>query len=81
MNVPSDETGHMQKLARPWHGPYRVVRVDEPDVTVEKVYQPHGGPIQVHQTRVTQCPDEFPPGHFWYGDRRSAPGRPPRWVD
>jgi len=71
----------MRKLSRPWHGPYRVLGVREPDVTVEKVYRPQDGAIQVHQTRVTPCPDEFPAGHYWYGDRRSSPGRPPRWVD
>ena len=43
----------MWKLARPWHGPYHVVRVNESDVTVEKVYHLQDVPVQVHLTRVT----------------------------
>ena len=27
------------------------------------------------------CPPGFPAGWYWYGDRRSGPGRPPKWVD
>ena len=81
MKFPADETGKMRKLARPWHGPYRVVEQHDPDVTVVKVYRPQDGPIQVHKTRVTPCPDAFPAGYHWYGDHRFSPGRPPRWVD
>ena len=82
MKFPSDETGRMRKLAWLWHGPYRVVRVDELDVTVEKVYEPQGGPIQVHQTQVTPCPDKFPVGRFWYGDRALClDTHPVGWID
>ena len=81
VKFPADETGRMRKLARPWHGPYRVLRTNEPDITVEKVYRSQDGTIQVHKTRVTACPDTFPAGYHWYGDRRQSPGRPPRWVD
>ena len=81
VKFPAAETGKMRKLARPWHGPYRVVGLREPDVTVEKVYQPQDGPLQIHKTRVTPCPDAFPAGFHWYGDRRQSPGRPPRWVE
>ena len=81
VRFPAEETGRMRKLSRPWHGPYRVLEVKGPDITVERVYRPQDGPIQVHQTRVTPCPDAFPAGYHWYGDRRVSPGRPPRWVD
>ena len=38
--------------------------------------------IQMAQTkRVVWCPPELPAGFYWYGSRRSTPGRPPRWVD
>ena len=50
VKFPSDEAGHIWKLARPWHGPYHVVRVSEPDVTVEKVYHLQDVPVQVHLT-------------------------------
>ena len=33
------------------------------------------------QTRVTPCPPAFPAGYYWYGDKRTRPGRPPKWVD
>lgn len=81
VKFPADETGQMRKLSRPWHGPYRVTEQNNPDVTVVKVYRPQDGAIQVHKTRVTPCPAAFPAGYHWYGNRRSSPGRPPRWVD
>ena len=40
MKFPGEETGRMRKLSRPWHGPYRVLEVNGPDITVEKVYRP-----------------------------------------
>lgn len=77
---PHEETGKARKLSRPWHGPYRVVRVDNPDVTVSKVYFAKDGDIQVHQSRVKHCPPQFPHGFYWYGGKRRGPGRPPKWV-
>ena len=44
------------------------------------MYSPQDKPIQVHLSRVTPCPSEFPPGYYWYGTRRHSPGRPPKWV-
>ena len=38
VKFPADETGKARKLSRPWHGPYRVVDLRAPDVTVVKVY-------------------------------------------
>jgi hypothetical protein len=81
VRFPQDETGRQRKLSRPWHGPYRIVERRDPDVTVVKVYAPQDGHIQIHQDRVTPCPPELPSGFFWYGDKRSKLGRPPKWVD
>lgn len=81
IRFPQEETGAKRKLSRPWHGPYRVVSTTNTGVTALKVYYPQDGTIQVHSHRVTKCPDEFPPGYFWYGSRRKGPGRPPKWVD
>ena len=78
VRFPHEEMGKGRKLSRPWHGPYRVVEANEPDVTV---YRPQDGQIQVHHTRVTPCPPAFPAGYYWYGDKRHGPGRPPKWVD
>lgn len=77
---PHEETGKARKLSRPWHGPYHVERVDDPDVTVSKIYFAQDGTIQVHQTRVKRCPAQFPHGFYWYGSKRRGPGRPPKWV-
>ena len=81
IRFPHEETGHLHKVSRPWHSPYHVMSTRGPDITAVKVYFPQDGPIQVHQTRVTQCPLEFPAGYYWYGGKRSGPGCPPKWVD
>jgi len=46
-----------------------------------KVYCSQDGPIQVHQTRVTPYPSEFPAGYYWNGGKRQGPGRPPKLVE
>ena len=81
IRFPSEETGHLRKLSRPWHGPYRVTSCNETNVTATKVYFPCEDPIQVHQLRVKPCPPGFPAGYYWYGSKRRGPGRPPRWVE
>ena len=45
-----------------------------------KIYFPDDPPIQVHQSRVKQCPELFPKGFYWYGSKRHGPGRPPKNV-
>lgn len=80
IRFPQDESGKDCKLSRPWHGLYRVVECHGPDISAVKVYLPQDGRVQVHQMRVTPCPSEFPAGYYWYGDKRSGPGRPPKWV-
>ena len=81
VRFPQDETGAQRKLSRPWHGPYRIVSRDDPDLTVSKVYFPDEAHIQIHQMRVQQCPPHFPGVFYWYGSRWSSPGRPPKWVE
>jgi len=53
---PQEETGKKRKLSRPWYGPYRVTRRDDPDITAVKVYFPEEAEITVHQMRVCHCP-------------------------
>ena len=81
IRFPQEETGANRKLSRPWHGPYRVTSGSDTGVTAVKVYFPDEGPIQVHQSRVSRCPEVFPAGFYWYGNRRAGPGRPPRWIE
>ena len=77
---PHEETGKNRKLSRPWHGPYRVLSVNSPDITVSKVYFAQDGQMQIHLTRAKKCPAMFPHGFYWYGTKRHGPGRPPKWV-
>ena len=81
VRFPQDESGRLRKLSRPWHGPYRILDKSDPDVTCIKVYYPQDGPVHVHQSRISRCPEEFPAGFYWYGNKRRGPGRPPKWVD
>ena len=34
----------------------------------------------IHQSRVKQCPMNFPAGFYWYGGKQKAQGRIPTWV-
>ena len=52
VRFPNEESGKQCKLSRPWHGPYRVLSSNDPDVTVVNVYFPKDNQIQVHQSRV-----------------------------
>ena len=81
IRFPSDETGKLRKLSRPWHGPYRVVSCDDTNLTAVKVYFPREDAIKVHQTRAKPCPEGFMAGYYWYGSKRKGPGRPPKWVE
>ena len=81
VKFPHEETGRIRKLSRPWHGPYRIISIDDPDVSVVNVYFSQDPSIQVHLSRVQSCPIDFPAGYYWYGSKRRGPGRPPKWVD
>ena len=81
VRFPQDESGRLRKLSRPWHGPYRVISIDDPDIILSKIYYPQHDPIKVHQSRVKHCPPDLSAGLFWYGSRRSGPGRPPKWTE
>ena len=81
VRFPHKETGAQRKLSRPWHGPYRVVQCRIPDITVVKVYKPQDGQINVHQTRVSLCPKEFPAGYYWYGHNSKSTDCIPGWVN
>ena len=74
------ETDKNRKLSQTWHGPYRVVSRRDPDIVVSKIYFPDDPNIQVHQSRVQHCPALLPIGFYWYGNKRSKPGRPPKHI-
>ena len=81
VHFPHEESGRNRKLSKPWHGPYRVISMNDTNLTCTKVYFPQHGELNVHQSRVCPCPPGFPAGYYWYGTKRKGPGRPPRWVD
>ena len=60
----ADKSGTAYQLARPYHGPYRVVRVVKNDVEVRPVDQPHAIPTRVALNRVGRGPAEMP-DVFW----------------
>ena len=78
---PQDEAAKQRKLSRLWHGPYRVTQINDPDVTVVKVYFPEEGLLQVHQLRICQCPSGLPVGFYWYGKTWKSSGRVPQWAE
>ena len=80
VKFPQEESGRLRKLSRPWHGPYRILLLDLPDVTLTKVYHPEEEPLQVHLTRIRPCPPMFPYGFYWYGGTQYSPGKIPQWV-
>ena len=45
-----EESGPNRKLSRSWHGPYRIISVNDPDLSMVKVYFPQDQSIQVHQS-------------------------------
>ena len=77
---PEDDTGKLRKLSRPWHGPYRIIDRNDPDISAKKLFFPEDPAIQVHQSRVQKCPSSFPKDFYWYGGKRSKAGRPPKRV-
>lgn len=78
--MPQDESGPHRKLSRPWHGLYRVISVNDPDVSLRRVYFPQDCTIQVHQSCLKMCAPNFRSGFYWCGGKRRGPGRLPQWV-
>ena len=58
--MPPTKSGRAYKLARPFHGPYRVVHVVDNGVEVRPVDQSHVTPTHVALNRVRRCLVEMP---------------------
>ena len=80
MRFPQDETGKQRSCHDRGMGHHRVTQINDPDITVVKVFFPDDGPIQVHQTRACLCPEQLPARFYWYGGNRKSAGKVPRWV-
>ena len=76
VRFPQDESGKRRKLSRPWHGPYRVTELPEPDVCLTNLYYPDSK----IKSRVKQCPSNLPAGFYWYGGNKKSLGHTPSWV-
>ena len=80
VKFPAEESGKNRKMSRPWRGPFRVIERKDPNLTLVNVYFPQEPKVLVHQLRVCPCPDQLPPGFYWYGKKRKSTGRIPAWL-
>ena len=58
--MPGEVKGRAWKFARPFHGPYRVIRVTPTNVEAQLVDNPTNPPIFVSLSRVRPCYPELP---------------------
>ena len=68
--MPAAKSGKAYKLARAFHGPYRVVEVVENGLLVRPIDKPRDTPIRVALNRVRCCPKQIP-DEFWPTRRQS----------
>ena len=66
--MPAERQGKTWKLARPFHGPYRVVHVTDTNVEARLVDRPQDPSIFVHLNRVRKC-DPQQGNDVWSGPR------------
>ena len=66
------------KLASHGNNLIRMISRDDPDITATKIYFLDDPSMQIHQTRVQHCPYLLSLGFYWYGAKRSKPGKPPK---
>lgn len=63
---PAEKTGEARKLARPFHGPYRIMSMDSNTARIDR---PEEEPLLVALARLRRCPDELG-SQFWPADKR-----------
>ena len=56
---PAEKTGELRKLARPFHGPYRIIWMDVNTAHIRRVDKPQEDTILVALDRLRRCPDEI----------------------
>ena len=56
--MPAEKQGEDWKLSRPFHGPYRVLKVTQTNAEVQLVDQPTGDTIFVNLDRICPCDPE-----------------------
>ena len=64
---PAEKSGEGRKLARPYHGSYRIIELNANNAQIRKVNQPDGDLLLVATDRLRRCPDEVE-DLFWPPD-------------
>ena len=62
--MPAARSGKAYKLSRPFHGPYRIVKLYESGADVQPVDNPRIDPIRVAFNRLRVCANEIS-DEFW----------------
>ena len=73
--MPSKVQGKDRKLARPYHGPYRVLNVTPTNAEVALIDRPRNPSIFVSLTRVRRCYDDMD-DHSWTGNDKKSQKKP-----
>lgn len=78
---PAEVTGERRKLARPFHGPYRLLEVGPNTAKIRRVDRPEEEPILVSLDRLRKCPVEvgeefWPPGQKQHPNKGSHATQP-----
>ena len=74
---PAEKTGESRKLARPFHGPYRVIKLGTNTARIHRVDKPWEEPMLVALQRLRHCAEEiaeefWPPDKSWKSQRGAA---------
>ena len=65
---PAERTGENRKLARAYHGPYRVIQLTPNNAHIRRTVKPEGELLLVAINRLRRCPNEVA-DVFWPPDR------------
>ena len=81
----AEKTGELRKLARPFHGHYRIIRMDVNTAHIRRVDKPQEDTILVALDRLRRCPDEiegvWPPAKASKKQQRALSSVPPSTSD
>ena len=78
--MPSETTGKDRKLARPYHGPYRVVNLTDTNAEVKLIEKPKEPSIFVALERLRKCYPEQS-NATWIGRKRTSSKKNRRSVE
>ena len=70
--MPGDVAGKDWKLARPYHGPYRITGLTPTNAEVQLIEKPSNPTLFVALGRVRRCYPEIPPDVSWTGRNQKS---------